>query len=55
MLGLSDEKVADLLDEVATKDRGFVYVARQVDAALGEQISDLELAGRQRRPRGPAR
>ena len=45
LLGLSDEKVAELLDEVATKDRGFVYVARQVDSAVGEQISGLDLPG----------
>ncbi len=45
LLDLSDEKVADLLAEVASKQRGFVYVARQVDAALGDQISSLHLPG----------
>jgi cell division protein FtsI (penicillin-binding protein 3) len=45
LLGLPDEKVASLLAEVASKTRGFVYVARQVDAAVGDQISSLRLAG----------
>ena len=36
------------------KERGFVYVARQVDAAVGEQISEPRAARRQRRSRGPA-
>ena len=45
LLGLSDEKVAELLDEVATKSRGFVYVVRQVDSKVGEQISGLDLPG----------
>jgi cell division protein FtsI (penicillin-binding protein 3) len=33
------------LDEIESKDRGFVYVARQADAALGDQISSMRLAG----------
>ncbi len=45
LLDLSDEKVNDLLGEVASKQRGFVYVARQVDAALGDQIASLRLPG----------
>ncbi|MFN3254642.1 MAG: peptidoglycan D,D-transpeptidase FtsI family protein [Ilumatobacter sp.] len=45
LLGLDDDKVAELLDEVASKDRGFVYVARQVDDTLGEQIASLGRAG----------
>jgi len=45
LLGLSDEKTAALLDEIARADRGFVYVARQVDAAIGEQIDGLGRAG----------
>lgn len=45
LLELSDETVASLLNEVATKDRGFVYVARQADAAVGDQISSMRLAG----------
>ena len=30
---------------MAAKDRGFVYVARQVDDVLAEQLAALELAG----------
>lgn len=45
LLDLSDEKVSELEAEVDSKQRGFVYVARQIDAALGDQISSLELPG----------
>jgi cell division protein FtsI (penicillin-binding protein 3) len=45
LLDLDDAKVAELLTEVAERDRGFVYVARQVDATVGEQIESLDLAG----------
>ncbi|NND74409.1 MAG: penicillin-binding protein 2 [Ilumatobacter sp.] len=41
VLELDAETVADLLDEVARKDRGFVYVARQVDANVGEFIREF--------------
>jgi cell division protein FtsI (penicillin-binding protein 3) len=45
LLDLSDEKVASLLSEVESKDRGFVYVARQVDANAGDFIRALGHAG----------
>ena len=45
LLDLPDDKVSDLLAEIDSKQRGFVYVARQVDTALGDQISSLELPG----------
>jgi cell division protein FtsI (penicillin-binding protein 3) len=48
LLGLSDSTVADLMTEVSKPEsdrRGFVYVARQVDAALGDQIAALGRAG----------
>jgi cell division protein FtsI (penicillin-binding protein 3) len=45
LLELSDETTVKLLDEVESKDRGFVYVARQADAAVGDQISSMRLAG----------
>jgi len=45
LLALSDEKVAELLAEVTAADRGFVYVARQVDASIGEQIAALNRPG----------
>lgn len=45
LLGLTDEKVADLLAEIESKSRGFVFVQRQVDADVGEQIAAMRLAG----------
>ena len=45
LLGLSDEKVADVLAEIEAADRGFVYVARQVDASIGDQIAALNRPG----------
>ncbi len=45
LLDLPDEKVAELLAAVATPKKGFVYVARQVDGAVGDQIAGLERAG----------
>ncbi|MFT4772733.1 MAG: cell division protein FtsI (penicillin-binding protein 3) [Candidatus Azotimanducaceae bacterium] len=45
LLDLSDEQVALLLSEVESKDRGFVYVARQVDANAGDFIRALGHAG----------
>ncbi|MEM1334279.1 MAG: penicillin-binding protein 2 [Actinomycetota bacterium] len=45
LLDLDDDTVAELLAEVAAADRGFVYVARQADADVGEQIAGLRLAG----------
>jgi cell division protein FtsI (penicillin-binding protein 3) len=45
LLELPDETTVKLLDEIESKDRGFVYVARQADAAIGDQISSMRLAG----------
>ncbi|MGI9646662.1 MAG: hypothetical protein ACR2O6_15250, partial [Ilumatobacteraceae bacterium] len=45
LLELSDDKVAELHAEVTAADRGFVYVARQVDVAAGEQIAAMGLPG----------
>ncbi len=45
LIGLSDEKVAELLAEIEVADRGFVYVARQVDASIGDQIAGLNRPG----------
>ncbi len=46
LLDLSDEKVASLAAELNRTDkRGFVYVARQVDANVGDFIRDLGHAG----------
>jgi cell division protein FtsI (penicillin-binding protein 3) len=45
VLGLSQEKHDSLLRDMVERRRGFVYVARQVDDTLGEQIATLRLAG----------
>lgn len=48
LLDLSDDKVADLLYEVGrppAQRRGFVYVARQVDASVGQSVDALDRAG----------
>ncbi len=45
LLGLTDSKVSELLAETASRERGFVYVARQVDRRVGEQIEGLGLPG----------
>jgi len=45
LLDLSDDKVADLLFEVERKAKGFIYVARQVDAGIGDQLESLDLSG----------
>ncbi|MEM9038889.1 MAG: penicillin-binding protein 2 [Actinomycetota bacterium] len=45
LLDLPDTKLEELTREVAERDRGFVYVARQVDADVGTQIESLRLAG----------
>jgi cell division protein FtsI (penicillin-binding protein 3) len=45
LLDLPDEKVDELLAEVESADRGFVYVARQVDHAVGNQIAALNRPG----------
>ena len=48
LLDLPDDKVAELLFEVgrpAAERRGFVYVARQMDADAGQQIDALNRAG----------
>ena len=45
LLGLSDEKVIELLTEIEQKDRGFVFVQRQADAAVGDQLASMRLAG----------
>jgi cell division protein FtsI (penicillin-binding protein 3) len=45
LLDLSDEKVNDLLAEIESKERGFVFVRRQADAAVGDQLAAMRLAG----------
>jgi cell division protein FtsI (penicillin-binding protein 3) len=45
LLDLPDDKVAALLADVVEAKRGFVYVARQVDVAVGDQIAALNRPG----------
>jgi cell division protein FtsI (penicillin-binding protein 3) len=45
LLGLPDDKVAELLAEIESKDRGFVFVRRQADADIGDQLAAMKLAG----------
>ena len=45
LLDLPDEKVAELVAEIAAKDRGFVFVQRQADADIGDEIAAMKLPG----------
>ncbi len=45
LLDLPDDKVAELIAEIESKDRGFVFVRRQADADVGDQLSAMKLAG----------
>ena len=45
LLDLSDEKSAELLAEIESKDRGFVFVRRQADADIGDEIAAMRLVG----------
>lgn len=45
IVGLSDEETADLYEELIAKERGFVYVRRQIDREVGLAIAALELVG----------
>lgn len=45
LLDLSETKVDELRREMASRERGFVYVARQVPDAVGDQIRALRLSG----------
>ncbi len=45
ILGLGAEERVELEAQMAAKDRGFVYVARQVDDDVAAQLEALDLAG----------
>ena len=45
LLDLPDDETAQLLAEIESKDRGFVFVRRQADADIGDDIAALKLAG----------
>ena len=44
-LGLDDAETRELYDDMVAKDRGFLYVRRQVDLEVGEQIANLRITG----------
>jgi cell division protein FtsI (penicillin-binding protein 3) len=44
-LGLDDAETRDLYDELVAKERGFVYIRREVDRGVGDQIANLRLTG----------
>ena len=45
LLGLSDEQHDDVLAALGDKQQAFMYVARQIDQSLGEQLAALDLVG----------
>jgi cell division protein FtsI (penicillin-binding protein 3) len=45
LLGLTDDKVNELLAAIDAKSTGFMFVKRQADADIGAQISGMHLAG----------
>jgi cell division protein FtsI (penicillin-binding protein 3) len=45
ILDLDDEQRQGLQDVLEARDRGFAYVARQVDVEVADQVAALELAG----------
>ncbi|HEX6657384.1 MAG TPA: penicillin-binding protein 2, partial [Ilumatobacter sp.] len=45
VLGLTEQEQADLYAALVARDKGFVFVKRQVVVAIGQQIADLELSG----------
>ncbi len=45
LLGLTEERRQELVAAMVAKETGFMYVARQVDESVGEQIAALGLAG----------
>ena len=44
-LGLDPTETATLRDRIAARDTGFLYVRRQVNPAIGDQLAAMELAG----------
>jgi cell division protein FtsI (penicillin-binding protein 3) len=45
LLPLTEDKIASLRAEMESKERGFVYVARQIPTEIGVQISALRMIG----------
>ena len=45
LFDLPDDKVAELIAEIESKDRGFVFVRRQADADVGDELAAMKLPG----------
>jgi len=45
LLGLDPTETAELLQKMVAKDSGFVYVRRQVNPAIGDELEAMELPG----------
>jgi cell division protein FtsI (penicillin-binding protein 3) len=45
LLALTAEEQTDLMNAMLAKDSGFVYVRRQVDASVAEQLEQLDMTG----------
>lgn len=45
VIGLPDERIAELTATISKRDTGFVYIARQVNLQVGQQIRALGLVG----------
>jgi cell division protein FtsI (penicillin-binding protein 3) len=45
LLGLDDAATKELYDDLVVKDRGFIYIQREIDVEIGEQIAALRLTG----------
>ena len=45
LIGLTPERTAELQAEIEASDKGFLYIARQIEPAIADQIAELELLG----------
>jgi cell division protein FtsI (penicillin-binding protein 3) len=45
LLGFDESRAAELRAKIAAKDTGFLYVARQVNPVIGEQLAEMGLPG----------
>jgi cell division protein FtsI (penicillin-binding protein 3) len=45
LLGFDETRAAELRVEIAAKETGFLYIARQVNPVIGEQLAEMGLPG----------
>jgi cell division protein FtsI (penicillin-binding protein 3) len=45
LLGFDEARAAELRTRIAAQDTGFLYIARQVNPVIGEQLAEMELPG----------